>query len=136
MIHSNVDWGQDLLFLRRWLKEHPEASPLKLAYCGYFDPKHAGIEYTAPSNIEAPKLGNKSQAEIPPGWYAISVNFIRGFPFFIYNGDGTKSNLPQNALACFQHLKPVATAGYSIYIYHVRGNPPGGTRKSTSRVPP
>jgi hypothetical protein len=26
LIHSNVDWGQDLLFLKGWLEEHPEVT--------------------------------------------------------------------------------------------------------------
>jgi hypothetical protein len=141
LIHSNVDWGQDLLFLKRWLDEHPEARPLKLAYFGYFDPIHADIEYSAPEPMAATdpilagegdspillpghrKIGTvpavSDERRIPPGWYAISVNFVRGFPYQIYKGDGTRGFLPQGALAAFQNLEPVATAGYSIYIYHV-----------------
>jgi len=119
LIHSNVDWGQDLLYLKRWLDKHPEARPLKLAYFGNFDPIHAGIEYTAPGEIPMAGVDSSAQPRIPPGWYAISVNFVRGLPFFIYRGDGTKVLLEQNALAAFQQLSPVAMAGYSIYIYHV-----------------
>ena len=50
---------------------------------------------------------------------AVSVNFVRGYPWFVYKPDGTKAGLPQGALVAFQQLKPVAMAGYSIYIYHV-----------------
>jgi 4-amino-4-deoxy-L-arabinose transferase-like glycosyltransferase len=122
LIHSNVDWGQDLLELKRWLKEHPEAAPLKLAYFGGFDPIHAGIEYTSPKNDLSRDSSESDGAQpIPPGWYAISVNFVRGFPFQICNGDGTKRYLRQDELSCFQKLTPVAMAGYSIYIYHVTG---------------
>jgi hypothetical protein len=113
LIHSNVDWGQDLLYLARWLDEHPEARPLKLAYFGYFDPIYAGVEYTAPEPIEPGQ-------PIPPGWYAISVNYVRGLPHFVYRGDGTKAHLNQGALTAFQELEPVDMAGYSIYIYYVR----------------
>lgn len=120
LIHSNVDWGQDLLNLKRWLDEHPEARPLKLAYFGFFDPIHARIEYTAPDAMGAGKA-------IPPGWYAISVNFVRGFPYQVYNGDGSKRFLKQDALAAFQELEPVAMAGYSIYIYRVREQPAAAT---------
>ncbi len=45
---SNLDWGQDLLYLKRWLEAHPEARPLHLAYYGVVDPAQAGIEYTLP----------------------------------------------------------------------------------------
>jgi hypothetical protein len=112
LIHSNVDWGQDLLNFKRWLDENPEARPLKLAYFGNFDPIHAGIEYRAPEPI-------RDGAKIPPGWYAISVNLVRGLPCQVYKGGGSKGYLPQDALAPFQQIEPVAMAGYSIYIYHV-----------------
>ncbi|MBF6596556.1 MAG: glycosyltransferase family 39 protein, partial [Thermaceae bacterium] len=34
LVDSNIDWGQDLLYLKRWLDEHPEARPFGLAYRG------------------------------------------------------------------------------------------------------
>lgn len=39
LLDSNLDWGQDALRLRKWCLEHPDASPLKVAYFG-------GIELT------------------------------------------------------------------------------------------
>ena len=119
LIHSNVDWGQDLLFLKKWIDQHPETRPMKLAYFGSFDPKHAGIEYAFTEDVPRADDVRSGHKRIPPGWYAISVNFVRGLPFFTYKGDGTKTSLRQNALAAFQELRPVAMAGYSIYIYHV-----------------
>jgi len=118
LIHSNVDWGQDLLFLKRWLDEHPEAKPLNLAYFGYVCPKYFGIDYRA-AVLPAPAEGGKSPVSIPPGWYAVSVNFVRGFPHFSYQGDGKGMVYEQDALVPFQKLTPIAMAGYSIYIYHV-----------------
>jgi hypothetical protein len=129
LIHSNVDWGQDLLFLKQWLDKHPEATPLKLAYFGYFDPIHAGIEYTAPQLPAVPANQPPEAAEIPPGWYAISVNFVQGLPYFAYNGDAGKTSYGLKELARFQRLKPVAMAGYSIYIFYV---PARGDTTSTA----
>jgi hypothetical protein len=119
LIHSNIDWGQDLLYLRAWCDKHPEAKPLKLAYFGGFDPRHAGIEYLAPTAISSEVTGRGDIGRIPPGWYAISVNFLQGMPCDVYRGDGTRAYLSQDALIAFQDLEPVAMAGYSIYIYHV-----------------
>jgi 4-amino-4-deoxy-L-arabinose transferase-like glycosyltransferase len=119
LIHSNVDWGQDLWFLKRWLEKHPEAEPLNLIYFGYFDPRHVDIEYAVPENLLSWEDGPIRMSKVPPGWYAISVNFVRGFPHFVYKGDGTKGRLRKYALAEFQKLEPIAMAGYSIYIYHV-----------------
>jgi hypothetical protein len=118
LISSNVDWGQDLLFLRRWLDHHPDAKPLKMAYFGYFDPKYAGITYTAPNELrDEDSEATKGTHE---GWYAVSANFVRGYPYFTYRGDGTKCHVAQNTFARFQHQRPVAMAGYSIYIFNTR----------------
>ena len=47
--NSNIDWGQDLLYLKRWLDRHPEAQPLGVAYdVPYVDPRILGITYTWP----------------------------------------------------------------------------------------
>ncbi len=116
LIHSNVDWGQDLFTLKKWLERHPEAAPIKLAYFGAFDPELAGIKYSA--DFDSYDKYQESK-EIPAGWYAISINFVRGLPFSIYAGNGTKLNLRPKALVSFQKLRPVAMAGYSICIYHV-----------------
>ena len=93
--NSNIDWGQDLLYLKRWLDEHPEARPLTLAYdMPLVDPKLAGIDYTGrpPANF----------AE--PGWHAVSVNQIhsrsREYEYFL-------------------RFEPFDMVGYSIYIYHI-----------------
>jgi len=126
LINSNLDWGQDLLFLKDWLHDHSEAgpsqprrAPISLIYFGYFNPRHAGIEYTVPDALVERQDGPVPVEVIPPGWYAVSVNFVRGYPWFVYKPDGTKAGVSQNALAAFQRLKPVAIAGYSIYIYKV-----------------
>lgn len=115
LIHSNLDWGQDLLLLKRWQAEHPEAKPLHLAYFASYDPKDVGIEYVQP---DMTRIGEQ-RATIPEGWYAVSVNFLRGFPYFTYRLGNPEEDVDQQALTRFQQLKPVDRIGYSIYIYHV-----------------
>ncbi|MEZ6121626.1 MAG: hypothetical protein R3C49_00465 [Planctomycetaceae bacterium] len=105
---SNTDWGQDLLHLKTWLEEHPEAGhssvddgdlnsehqkPLGLAWhVRVVEPELAGIQ-------------SRPVPEIPePGWFAVSVNRLHD-----RSGD----------YAYFQQLKPIAWAGYSIPIYHL-----------------
>jgi hypothetical protein len=105
---SNTDWGQDLLYLKRWLDEHAEARPLHLAWevC-VVDPRLAGIDSTIPPpgpdslvwrRVSPRELGPQ------PGWHAVSVNLLRG---------RTKE------YAYFLRFEPVAMAGYSIWIYHI-----------------
>ncbi len=126
LINSSVDWGQDLLYLKRWLNEHTEVKPLNMAYYGYFDPSHARIAY---SNPRLPRRNDdmSGTAQLPAGWYAVSVNFVQGLPGHVYTGDGSGDAVQLNELASFQELKPLAMAGYSIYIYHVTGSPQTNT---------
>ncbi len=61
LINSNLDWGQDLLALRDWVDEHPEARPLSLVYFNFVDPSLAGISFhlppiLAPTQAEDPDL--------------------------------------------------------------------------------
>jgi hypothetical protein len=109
LLHSNTDWGQDLLYLKHWLAAHPEARPLHLAVVPGvgIEPNLAGIRYTPPplGPGTRPRGGLADRRLGPrPGWHALSVNTIRA-------RDGR--------YAYFGRFEPVATAGYSIAIYHV-----------------
>ena len=108
LLNSNTDWGQDLLYLKRWLDKHPEAQPLGFAYfLPLVDPDIAGIDSSVPPS--GPDSGGslswdpESMGPLP-GWYALSVNKIRS---------------QSEEYAYFLHFRPVAMAGYSIYIYYV-----------------
>ncbi len=123
LLDSNIDWGQDLLFLKSWLDEHPEARPLGLAYFGYFDPRVAGIEFTLPPQWPPPTPlppGTTIEGMGPlPGWYAVSVTLLRGHQFMVPDGRGGYPFVVQPSFTYFQRFQPVARAGYSIYIYHI-----------------
>lgn len=119
LLHSNIDWGQDLLYLRKWLDDHPEASPLQLVYYGRFDPRAAGIQFTLPPLPPSLSRAKPDDIRPRPGWYAISVNYLRGYTWHVSDGKGGFRTVPWGAFTFLQHLQPQATAGYSIYIYHV-----------------
>jgi hypothetical protein len=112
LLDANIDWGQDLLYLKKWLGNHPEASPFHLQYFGFLNPKVAGID--ALPVPACPTLENESldreRAGPRPGWHAVSVNDIYGYRHY---------GQPREQYTYFQKLEPVAMAGYSIYIYHV-----------------
>jgi Dolichyl-phosphate-mannose-protein mannosyltransferase len=118
---SNIDWGQDLLYLRKWIATHPEARPMKVAYIGLFPPELIGITFPWPPPSPIQDASLSTAAELPPGWYAISVGYVQGEPF---NGE--------LHLQYFSRLKPLAFAGYSIYIYHV---PPKGLTSQQEKTP-
>lgn len=112
VVDSNLDWGQDLLYLKSWIDSHPESRPLSVAYFGRLKPSVAGID------AHLPPAGNRSflimQNPHPecigpqPGWFAISVE-ARQRGWFYHQGD----------YRYFQQFKPLGFAGYSIYIYHL-----------------
>jgi hypothetical protein len=124
---SDSSWGQDLLFLKKWLDQHPEVSGIRIAHCGPFDPRLVGLEFTTPP---LGFNGQKRHEELPheslgpqSGWYAIDVCFLLGGePLSTANGKGgwiEPSGILGYDLSYFQNFTPVARAGYSIYIYHI-----------------
>jgi hypothetical protein len=116
LLHSNIDWGQDLAYLRRWLADHPEAQPLRVALFSGCNPADIGFADTLPLAGATPD--DASVPTLEPGWYAVSVNLLYG-----YGGaarDGAKpSTAAPSVVSAVRELTPVARAGYSIYIYRV-----------------
>lgn len=112
LVDANIDWGQDLLELKRWMDEHPEARPMRIAWFGFVPLSSVGLQasplYLA--GLRDPVTGEFELDHYPPGWYAISVNHLRGYLHY-----GTE----QGEWTPFQALQPDARAGYSIYIYHL-----------------
>lgn len=90
--NSNADWGQDLLYLRQWYNEHPEARPLTIATdIPYLKPNTIGLE-----SAEPPR-------EPTAGWHILSVNQIhRRTGEYLY----------------FLHAEPVDRIGYTMNVYH------------------
>jgi hypothetical protein len=121
LLNSNIDWGQDLLFLKRWLGEHPEVAPIGLAYSvpeDVLDPADVGIEYTLPppGPGSAPPFASvpPSQLGPVPGWYAI-------FVCAMWDTD--------RHYAYFEHFEPVEMLGYTVRIYHISLNDANRVRR-------
>lgn len=114
LINSNIDWGQDLVEVAKWRAEHPKAS-FYLAYYGGVNPGDVGLKY------RLPPLGHTDDVPVrlDVGYYAISVNFVYGYPFGVVNSVGVSRDVPKGAYSYFRRAKPVAYLGYSIYLYHI-----------------
>jgi hypothetical protein len=141
LIDANIDWGQDLLFLKRWQDEHPQARPFYLAYSGTLNPAWLGIEFEPPPQIRpraetAVVVGDRAAGEnrtgmepigekvtsaavLPAGWYAVSVNLLRGEQARVPDGSGQTILVTQPVFAPLLERVPVGRAGWSIYIYRV-----------------
>lgn len=96
LLGSNIDWGQNAYFLKSWLEKHPEASPIF-------------VEYPCPEGIERIGIKTEGKPSMEPtnGWYALGVNEL-------YSSTGIYDWLKKH--------EPVSIIGYSIYIYHIKGD--------------
>ncbi|MEX2316626.1 MAG: glycosyltransferase family 39 protein [Pirellulales bacterium] len=128
LLDSNLSWGQDLFLLSRWLKEHPEAAPIKFASYGPVDPRLAGIQFSlpppSPNTIGWGVGPTDVQLGPHPGWFAVDVNYIAGANSPLYDGlqSGRQFGITSERFdfSYFQRFKPVAFVGYSIRIYDLR----------------
>lgn len=63
LLDSNIDWGQDLLYLKRWLDDHPDVTLDGLAYHGSYPATLAGIPETP-----YPPRARCLNANVPNRW--------------------------------------------------------------------
>lgn len=105
LLDSNLDWGQDLVALRRYLQQE-EISEIDLAYFGRVPPEVYGIRYRTLRASEAPK--NR--------YVAISANLLCGL-MYIVNGDLNYWPDDADGYAAFRTRKPAAILGHSIYVF-------------------
>lgn len=137
LLDSNIDWGQDLLDLKRWLDDHPKARPLGLAYFNVIDPKIVGIEFSLPPIALKPGETTASGGRFGPhpGYFAVSVNFLHGMEFSVSNGMGGQVQIGAHDFSYFRRFAPIARAGYSIYIYHITPDQSDAARREMGLLP-
>jgi hypothetical protein len=143
LIDSNLDWGQDLVGLRRWYRENVPGQPIGLAYFGQINPSMFALQgdpmdwflppakpgsiVPLPRDPEAPppRLVGPSK-HLEPGYYAISASLVYGLPWRLYDPSPALPdawqpawNAGENAFGYFRELRPEARIGHSIYIYNL-----------------
>lgn len=117
LLFSNVDYGQDLFYLRDWLRSHPEVDRIRLATpVPHLIADAAGIAW-----IDVPNIADL-HGGVELGWYAVSSHMLR------------HHDRRQSYLEAFQ---PTAHAGYSILIYHIQPSEANTTQQEPgpSRFP-
>ena len=98
VVDSNLDWGQDLKRLARWVEENK----IENIYIDYFG--GGGLNYYF-KNKYSPWWGQKNTEELPNGSYlAVSASFLQGGGDF-YNW--------------LKNYQPVAIIGHSIFVYYI-----------------
>jgi len=109
LVDSNLDWGQDLKLLARWLDEH-EIRHVNLAYFGTADPRYYGIDATylvgSPFFIPEQAFGKPKL----PGYVAVSATLLVGA-----YGEPAEQEFYRG----LRRRDPVAVIGHSIRIYWV-----------------
>ena len=108
LVDSNLDWGQDLKGLKKWMDQH-HVELMNLCYFGTADPAYYGIEGPL---LPGSGLMNPAQRPQLPGYVAISATNLRGVYF--------PEQLRQ-LYAPFLTQTPVAKIGRSIFIYYCAG---------------
>jgi hypothetical protein len=117
-VDSNLDWGQDLERLRRWLDDHGIKEPIRLAYFGSADPAHHGI------NFQRLAPGEKTS-----GWVFVSVHYQRGMAGAGIGKLGSETE--RNGYVSLLQLRPETRIGTSIRGYHL--SPASMARSSASQ---
>jgi hypothetical protein len=108
-VDSNLDWGQDLKRLEKWVDE----KGIDKIYVDYFGGGDA--EYYLKEKY-APWWGNRDESEFPKGNYlAVSATLLqsgRGIA-------GPGFNQPTGYYRWLDKYKPVTKIGYSIFVYQI-----------------
>lgn len=111
LVDSNLDWGQDLPALERYVQEH-EVPFLYLSWFGESRPE----QYDIPQRYIPSKPDQLSDLFTrvyhpdypPPGLYAISATNLQGVLFD-----------DKDIFDYFRQREPIAQPGYSIQVYEV-----------------
>ncbi len=104
LVDSNLDWGQDLLRLRDYMREN-RVDTVALAYFGRVNPGVYGIRFT-------PLVRGVSR-----GKAAVSASFLMGRPYYWFLGRSIQW-VPPRTYVWLQGLKPVARVG-SMFVYDI-----------------
>ena len=122
---SNVDWGQGLKFLKRWMDRNG-VRRIGLAYFGSANPAYYGIEYTP---LPAANPGFVAPWERPwgrpplPGYVAVSATVLSGV-YLLPHWRLFYEELSQR--------EPAAVIGNSIFVYWLDHWPEPTTTTSDS----
>ena len=103
---SNLDWGQDLKPLKRWMDAN-QVSHINLAYFGTASPVYYGIHCTLLPGATA--YGGGATVQLP-GYVAISDTVLNG----VYLGERERAFYQP-----FKGRTPTASIGNSIHVFWV-----------------
>jgi len=102
LLGSNLDWGQDLLFLKDYQQQHSEQpEPYLFSYSVMYDPRDLGVKYKWPMN--------QDQGADAPGIYAMAASVLFENP----------QNRVDSQSRILRDHSPVCMLGASIYVFEI-----------------
>jgi Flp pilus assembly protein TadD/4-amino-4-deoxy-L-arabinose transferase-like glycosyltransferase len=114
LLDSNLDWGQDLKELKRWLDSNG-VKKIQFLYFGFHDaaaPRYYGIDAQF---LPGSWVGNEAipaSVSAPADYLAISANHL-------YGGFFVRGERREDFVRVFHTMKPEVVIGYSIYVYRI-----------------
>jgi len=115
---SNLDWGQDLILLKRYMDEHG-IKEIHLVYFGNADPRYYGIKCKF---LTPPFWSDEALDTIPPDGFSWVKGVKRG-EYVAISATLLQESFVMIPVICETYRKqtPVAKVGYSIYVYKSTG---------------
>ena len=106
LVDSNLDWGQDLKPLKRWMDRNG-IDFINLSYFGTADAGYYGIQC---QHLPGAPFFNSAEVGPPrlPGFIAVSATNLRG----VYFDEATR-----NFFTPLLKAEPAAVIGHSIFVY-------------------
>lgn len=126
LLGSNVDWGQDLRYVKSWLNAVRDFGPRYFIYRGGVDPATVGIDGFQPvvKNVDKALMNEvvllqDGKAILPTGWYLISVDLSHGSAGAAYGGGLQRLSIGSGALGFVGPLRSGESIGYTMKLFRV-----------------
>jgi len=103
LVDSNLDWGQDVLRLKKWLVEHNAVNNYCVCYFGKVEFLYYGLPDPPLPSTEEIRSGVRPECR----YAAISVTPMKG----VY--------VPKERYSWLTSRSPIARIGWSIYIFDI-----------------
>lgn len=110
LVDSNLDWGQELASLKRWLDARGIRQPINLCYFGTADPRYHQIAHMNMPGGYLFEPATPWDRINPSGYFAVSATCLQG----VYQSPQDHATLRR----LLSDATLVDTLGYSLFIYH------------------
>jgi len=118
LLDSNVDWGQDLKGLKRWMDAN-HVKKVQFLYFGYVDPEYYGIDAVYPSGNRWLRYDPPAtQSKDAPEYVVVSANILYASRIFL-DASAPAWSETEAFLRSLRAKRPIASIGYSLYVYRI-----------------